>query len=57
MSMDRCGRCRGEGQCMTDYGWDYCPECGGDGYVDPYMEDEWYEDDETEYYYGEPQGK
>jgi len=55
MIMERCGRCRGEGYCMTDCGWATCRECGGDGYIDPYMEDEWYDDnEEVEYYYGEP---
>lgn len=59
MSMEFCGRCRGEGSAYDDSsgGFSTCPECGGGGYVDEYYEDEWYEDDETEYYYGEPQGK
>lgn len=45
--MVQCGACRCEG-----YVWDdrecrevVCPECGGEGYVDEYLEDEWYEDD------------
>lgn len=45
--MELCGRCRGEGECITERdGWTICPECGGDGYVDAYEEDEWREDDE-----------
>lgn len=53
MSMEVCGRCRGEGQCWDDRNgrWGYCPECGGDGYVDEYQEDEWYDDEEVEYIY------
>lgn len=44
--MEICGQCRGEGECNDDRdGWGICDQCGGEGYVDPYQEDEWYEDD------------
>jgi hypothetical protein len=45
---DRCPRCGGEGEVYYDRIADFvtCPECGGEGLVDPYFEDEWYEDDE-----------
>lgn len=46
MSLIICGRCRGEEIVWDDReGRDViCPDCGGNGYVEEYQEDEWHED-------------
>lgn len=56
MSLVLCGRCHGEGEAITNYGWEVCPECHGEGYVDEYFEDEWYEEweDYEAYWWTEP---
>lgn len=46
MALEVCGQCDGEGECWYHDEYGICPTCGGDGYVDPYFEDEWYEDAE-----------
>lgn len=48
--MELCGRCRGDGIAYDDRnGWfGDCPDCGGSGYIDPYLVDEWYEEDGEE---------
>lgn len=45
-----CSQCRGEGECYDDWsgGWLTCSNCGGEGRVDPYQQDEWYEEVEHE---------
>lgn len=44
---ERCDWCRGEGEWWNDRDgrWETCPRCGGEGRIDPYEQDEWYEDE------------
>lgn len=45
--METCDWCGGEGEVWNEPAvrYDYCPNCGGEGWIDLYYEDEWYEEE------------
>ena len=47
---ETCSVCRGEGSAWDDRAgrWTVCENCGGEGYVNPYEQDEWYEEDDDD---------